>query len=265
MLYQIATKSIFIINYAVGGNIVAFKDIRGLPYPTVRHGECSLLLDNSSARSKCPRCVAYWPQLNVLLSRCGNERDNTDPTTHTNYRYLTDSEKNSRLKELHRTNRLAQRKIAHLTEKLKEVIEIEGEQVDEATHSELKQIMEENNHHIETQYPKDSFMYLFWSQQKEALTKKNLKGMRWHPLVIRWCLYLRHHSNKAYEVLRDSGLFLPSQRTLRDYTYCTKSATGFSSNIDQQLLLASKVLTCEEWKKYVIVLIDEMHIRYVLM
>ena len=43
--------------------------------------------------------------------------------------------KNSRLKELHRTNGLAQRKIAHLPEKLKEVIEIEGEQVDEATHS----------------------------------------------------------------------------------------------------------------------------------
>ena len=62
---------------------------------------------------------------------------------------------------------------------------------------------------------------------------------------------------------RDAGLFLPSQRTLRDYTYCTKSATGFSSSVDEQLLLASKVMTCKEWEKYVVVLVDEMHIRYI--
>ena len=47
-----------------------------------------------------------------------------------------------------------------------------------------------------------------------------------------------------------------------DTTRLHKSATGFSSGVDQQLLLASKVLTCEEWKKYVVVLIDEMQIRY---
>ena len=86
--------------------------------------------------------------------------------------------------------------------------------------------------------------------------------MKWHPFMIRWCLYLRHHSNKVYEVLQDAGLFLPSQRTLHDYTYCIKPATGFSSSVDQQLLLASKVLTYPEWKKYVVVIIDEMHIRY---
>lgn len=181
--------------------------------------------------------------------------------SHTNYRYLTDLEKNGRLKELHRNNRIAQRKIAHLKEKLTEKIEIEGEQVDDLTNTDLKEIMDENDSNIEALYSKDSFIYLFWRQQKEALTKKNLKGMRWHPLMIRWCLYLRHHSNKAYEVLREAGLFLPSQRTLRDYTYCTKSATGFSSEVDQQLLLASKVLTCKEWEKYVVVLTDEMYIR----
>ena len=37
---------------------------------------------------------------------------------------------------------------------------------------------------------------------------------------------------------------------------------GFSSSVDQQLLLASKVLTCNGWEKYVVVLVDEMH-RYI--
>lgn len=240
--------------------MVAFKETRALPYPTVRHIECSLLLEMSSS-NKCPKCVSYRSQLSVLVSRLGKRRDGTHPRSHTNYRYLTDSEKSKRLKELHHNNRLAQRKLARHSEKLKEIIEIEGEQVDESTHTNLKQIMEENDHHMESDYPKDSFMYLFWKQQKDALAKHNLKGMRWHPLMIRWCLYLRHQSNKAYEALRDAGLFLPSQRTLRDYTYCTKTSTGFSSDVDQQLLLASKVLTCKEWEKYVVVLIDEMHIR----
>ena len=43
----------------------------------------------------------------------------------------------------------------------------------------------------------------------------------------------------------------------------TKSVTRFSSSVDEQLLLASKVLTCQEWEEYMVVLIDEMHIRYV--
>ena len=79
--------------------------------------------------------------------------------------------------------------------------------------------------------------------------------------MIRWCLYLRHQSSKAYETLRDTGISLLSQRTLRDYTYSCKAATGFSSEVDQQLILASRVLVCEEWKKYVVLLADEMYIR----
>ena len=75
-------------------------------------------------------------------------------------------------------------------------------------------------------------------------------------------MYLRHQSNKAYDTLREGGIALPSQRTLRDYTYCCKAVTGFSKGVDEQLLLASKVLTCETWQKYVIILVDEMYIRY---
>ena len=127
-------------------------------------------------------------QLNVLLSRLGKFKDSSDPHSHTNYRYLSDSEKNARLKELHRENRNAKRRMAHLEEKLRERIEDEGEQMDKETNL-------ENNEQIETQYPRDSFMYLFWKQQREALGKKDLRGMRWHPMMIRWCLYLRHHSS----------------------------------------------------------------------
>ena len=107
-----------------------------------------------------------------------------------------------------------------------------------------------------------SCMYSGTIRKTHSHSHKNTKGIRWHPLIIRWCLYLRHHSSKSYELLRDAGLCLPSQRTLREYTYSTTTGTGFSSSVDHQLLLASKVMTCKEWEKYVVVLIDEMYIRY---
>ena len=96
----------------------------------------------------------------------------------------------------------------------------------------------------------------------KAASCKNAKGIRWHPLFIRWCLFLRHQSSGAYETLRESDVVpLPSQRTLRDYTYYVKAHVGFSNDVDRQLMEAASVLTCEEWKRCVVILFDEMHIR----
>eukprot|EP00731_Ephydatia_muelleri_P014633 Em0008g353a len=112
------------------------------------------------------------------------------------------------------------------------------------------------------QYPKDSFPRIFWQQQMEAAFRKNARTMRWHPLMIRWCLSLRHRSSGAYEAIRDSEcLKLPSQRTLRDYTHYVEAKCGFSVEIDSMLKSASKVDTCPEREKCTILLIDEMHIR----
>ena len=63
-------------------------------------------------------------------------------------------------------------------------------------------------------------------------------------------------------MLRESGAIrLPSQRTLRDYTYYTKATTGFSDEVDRQLMEAAKIHSCPEREKYVLTSMDEMHIR----
>ena len=86
--------------------------------------------------------------------------------------------------------------------------------------------------------------------------------MKWHPIMIRWCLYLRHQSGKAYETLCDSGvLSLPSQRTLHDYTHFVKSGNGFSAAVDDHLLKAMKLASCDDHHKLVIPLLDELHIK----
>ena len=86
--------------------------------------------------------------------------------------------------------------------------------------------------------------------------------MRWDPLMIRWSLYLRHLSSGAYETLRESGVIkLPSQRTLRDYTYHTAATTGFSPDVDKHLMDTARIDSCPERVKYVIIIMDEMHVK----
>ena len=80
--------------------------------------------------------------------------------------------------------------------------------------------------------------------------------------MIRFCLYLRHQSGKAYETLRDSGCIrLPSQRTLRYYSHAVKAEPGFSKEVDLELTVAAKVMMCKEWEKLVVILLDEMYIK----
>lgn len=82
--------------------------------------------------------------------------------------------------------------------------------------------------------------------------------MRWHPLVIKWCLYLQYRSSGAYEALRCSGIItLPSGRTLRYYKHFVPAVTGFSSDYDQQLNLSTKTFILG---KHVAILVDEMYI-----
>ena len=59
------------------------------------------------------------------------------------------------------------------------------------------------------------------------------ESMRWHPVFIKWCLYLRYLLRWAYETLRESGcIHLPSQKTLQDYAHYILAKVGFSAEVD---------------------------------
>ena len=55
-------------------------------------------------------------------------------------------------------------------------------------------------------------------------------------------------------------LLLPSERTLRDYSQCVKSETGFSAAVDSQLLSAVNMSSCKEWEKLVVLILDKMYV-----
>lgn len=123
------------------------------------------------------------------------------------------------MKTLHTAVRNKTRIINKISkERITKCIDSEGVHVSAELNSDLKSLLETYSSSVLTNHGKDSFETIFWQQQLSASSMKNKKSIRWHPLIIKWCLYLHYRSSGAYEVLRSSGLIhLPSGRTLRDY------------------------------------------------
>jgi len=158
----------------------------------------------------------------------------------------------------------SQREIDRLKQRLSDLTEQNGMIVDGDLHSDLQSIVNENNQDIRKLHPEGTFKRLFWEQQVAALEQKDAHTMKWHPMMIRWCLHLKLISTAAYSSLRSSGLLkLPSERTLRDYTHFVKSLPGFQDDIDQLLVEEVKQAsrTQNESNKFMALLLDEVKIK----
>ena len=57
-----------------------------------------------------------------------------------------------------------------------------------------------DDHKVNTVSP---FMKLFWEQQREVIVKGT--GVRYHPMIIRFCVSLAAKSASAYDELRSSN------------------------------------------------------------
>ena len=102
------------------------------------------------------------------------------------------------------------------------------------------------------------FMSLFWEQQKKLFEKSNT-GVRFHPMIIRFCLSLAAKSPTCYEELRNSGiLILPSQRRLKDYRNAIKPKRGFQKEVID--VLKEETNRYFDVQRYVVLLFDEMKI-----
>ena len=185
----------------------------------------------------------------------------TDPCSHTNYSCLSTPEKNERLCQLHQQNRTLSIRISSLQERLSSVTIKHGITLNNDLHQDVIKIATTNTKNVHCNCPEGSFQRLFWDQQVKASKYNNPKSMKWHPLFIKWCLYLRHISSKSYEILRTSaGLRLPSQSTLRDYTHYIAAKIGFSAEIDCHLV--DIAFLSNHLNKYVILVMDEVHIKH---
>ena len=138
-----------------------------------------------------------------------------------------------------------------------------GVTVGEELHNELTKIMMERSEEIQQQYPENSFQCLFWEQQLQATQAKCCTEVRWHPLIVWWCLHLKLLSSAAYHSLRSTGFIkLPSERTLREYTHSIQSGTGVQQEVTQQLQHEiAKIDMPEEVKQHTVVVCDEVKVK----
>ena len=236
-------------------------DSTTLEISTVRHKNCELLIDRSVNR--CNYCTKYRDVLRKTIYRHSNPISNhvTSPRSHANYRYLLPNQLKQRLHNMHNTVRTIKAKLTRLL-MIKQSLVYNGVELDVVNHNDLVNVMSSYSKQIQDTHAKDSFQRIFWEQQQKAASYSDPKSMRWHPLIIKWCLYLHHMSSGAYETFRTSGILrLPSQRTLRDYTHYIKASCRFSNEVDNDLLRAADYYNLEEWEKCVGILIDEMHIK----
>ena len=110
----------------------------------------------------------------------------------------------------------------------------------------------------------NDFMKLFWEEQIKSLSK-SASQVRYHPMIIKFCLALYAKSPAAYDLLRlnekeGSGcLILPSKRTLRDYRNYIKPKTGFNTDIINDL--SEKTTSFSNLERFVCLSFDEMKIQ----
>ena len=79
------------------------------------------------------------------------------------------------------------------------------------------------------------FIKLFW-EEKRRLFNGSSSGLRYHPMIVRFCLSLAAESPSCFEELRNSGvLVLPSQRRLKDYRNAIKPKRGFQEEVIEVL------------------------------
>ena len=84
------------------------------------------------------------------------------------------------------------RRLNYLSVKVSKILNAEGIQVSKDHDLELKEIIENSDNQFNEETP----MGLLWQQQKQQAKGKS-KGMRLHPLMIRWCLSIYHTSPAA--------------------------------------------------------------------
>ena len=108
------------------------------------------------------------------------------------------------------------------------------------------------------------FMKFFWEEQQKYLQQSSSQ-VRYHPMIIKFCLALAAKSSSTYNEMRlnekeGTGiLVLPSLRTLRDYRNYIRPKRGFNDQVVADLKKKTAAFAPQE--RYIVISFDEMKIQ----
>ena len=109
------------------------------------------------------------------------------------------------------------------------------------------------------------FMKFFLEEQQIYLNVSCKTSIRYHPMIIRYCLALQPKSAAAYnEISYDEKtgtgfVVLPSRRRLRDYKNYIHPKQGFNHEIINEL--KNKIKDFSDIERFMVILFDEMKIQ----
>ena len=166
------------------------------------------------------------------MTKIDTPRKNWIGSTNGNSR-MTSSQKIEKLRQLRSFASSLKSEVKRLKKRVKQSFETECISLTVADSLDLKNMMDVTEKEILEAFPeKDSIQRLFWAQQKKYLKLVNKRNMKWHPMIIKWCLFMKSKSSSTYDAVRKAGfIHLPSERTLQDYTNIFTRGTGFHNDI----------------------------------
>jgi hypothetical protein len=233
---------------------------------TIRSVSCNLLILDNETRPRCKLCVKYRKCLQQKRNRHEKLLNSDVDFTKTTYKHA-DMPREILLRKLQQQNehiRSLQNNIDRLERQIRKQINKEGVSLDKCYSAEMIDLMQMCEKDVVKSYPdSNSFQRLFWSQQLKAVSTDKF-GIRWHPMIIRWCLAIRQKSQAAYDTVREAGFIkLPSNRTLFDYSHYIKSELGFHQDVLQMLHTEAEKCNSykEEWHSYCGILFDEVKVK----
>ena len=228
---------------------------------TIRARNCCFLIEHF----RCKQCICYRRTLSKAMSRqktkIATPKKNWVKSTNPNSR-LTLSQKLEKLKQLRSYSLKLENEVDRLKKKVRQSFETDSIQLAEADNLDFGKIMDQSEKEIFKTYPDESSLErLFWEQQKYYNCLANKRNMKWHPMIIKWCILLKSKSSSTYDAVRKAGfIHLPSERTLQDYTNILTRDTGFHEDVICQLHQETSSFT-ETHQKIVGILQDEIKIR----
>ena len=117
-----------------------------------------------------------------------------------------------------------------------------SDEIDPQLNQDLINVMQKTSEEFHIPFPEGSFRRVFCDQQIKNAKQKDSRQIRWHPLIIKWCLNMRLISSASYHVMRTTGFItLPSERTLRDYTNYIARTHVIQQEVVHQMRQEAKV------------------------
>lgn len=226
----------------------------------IRSVNCCILLPEGTVDC-CESCRQFRPNLRARLSHIRTNSQKSTDRTSANSKVpiskLSDEEKSERIRNLSKCVNSLQKKSRT---KLVKMVAKQSVAVDEEQNEMLAQFVSENRSVVEDAFPHGSPERTFWDQQLKINRLKNSKGMRWHPVIIKWCISLYSKSPRAYEQLAKAGFVkLPSKNTLKSYLKFTESVPDVNTDILE--LVYQQFENQPEFKRNVSLVWDEVKIK----